>query len=136
MALPTQDTAPLKIRQLLEHSAGLPEDNPWGDQQLAASDADLDAWLQQGLPFSTPPDTRYEYSNYAFALLGRIVTKASGTPYEEYVRKGILTKLHMDSSTFRFSGVPSSKRAIGSSPMAPISRSRRWRKACLALPAA
>jgi CubicO group peptidase (beta-lactamase class C family) len=113
MTLPTRDTAPLKIRQLLSHSAGLPEDNPWGDQQLAASDADLDRWLQQGLPFSTPPDTRYEYSNYAFALLGRIVTKASGTPYEEYVRSRILAKLHMDSSTFRFSSVPSAKRAIG-----------------------
>jgi CubicO group peptidase (beta-lactamase class C family) len=113
MELPTQDTAPLKIRQLLSHSAGLPEDNPWGDQQLAASDADLDEWLQRGLPFSTPPDTRYEYSNYAFALLGRIVTKASGVPYDEYVRSRILAKLKMNSSTFRFSDVPPAQRAIG-----------------------
>ena len=113
MQLPTRDSAPIKIRQLLSHSAGFPEDNPWGDQQLAASDAELDAWLRQGLPFSTPPDTRYEYSNYAFALLGRIVTKASGTPYEEYVSNGILAKLHMNSSTFRFSNVPSAKRAVG-----------------------
>src|SRR5271169_1468923 len=111
--LPTRDSASIKIRQLLSHSAGFPEDNPWGDQQLAASDADLDRWLQQGLPFSTPPDTKYEYSNYAFALLGRIIAKASGTPYEEYVRNGILAKLHMDSSAFRFSSVPSAKRAIG-----------------------
>ena len=113
MELPTQDTAPLKIRQLLEHSAGLPEDNPWGDQQLSASDADLDGWLQRGLPFSTPPDTRYEYSNYAFALLGRIVTKASGVPYDEYVRSRILAKLKMNSSTFRFADVPAAQRAIG-----------------------
>ena len=113
MELPTRDTAPLRIRQILSHSAGLPEDNPWGDQQLAASDNDLTEWLRRGIPFSTPPGTRYEYSNYAFGLLGRIVTKASGVPYEKYVQTQILAKLHMDSSTFDFSQVPASSRAIG-----------------------
>src|SRR5271167_3086133 len=113
MNLPTRDSAPLRIRQLLSHSAGFPEDNPWGDQQLAATDAALDKWLQQGIPFSSPPDTRYEYSNFAFGLLGRIVTKASGVPYDEYVRNEILAKLGMNSSTFRFADVPPAKRAIG-----------------------
>jgi CubicO group peptidase (beta-lactamase class C family) len=98
MELPTRDTAPIRIRQLLSHSAGLPEDNPWGDQQLSASDADLTRWLRRGIPFSTPPDTRYEYSNYAFGLLGRIVAKASGMPYEKYIRAEILAPLHMDAS--------------------------------------
>ena len=32
-----------------------------GDQQLSATDAALDAWLRAGIPFSTPPGTRYEY---------------------------------------------------------------------------
>ena len=113
MELPTRDTAPLRIRNILSHSAGFPEDNPWGDQQLAASDADLTKWLQKGIPFSTAPGTRYEYSNYAFGLLGRIVTRASGVPYETYVRTQILAKLHMDNSTFEFSQVPASTRATG-----------------------
>ncbi len=113
MELPTRDAAPLRIRQLLSHSAGFPEDNPWGDQQLSASDKDLDQWLRRGIPFSTPPDTRYEYSNYAFGLLGRVVTKASGMPYEKYVRAEILSKLHMDSSTFEYSDVPAVDRAVG-----------------------
>ncbi|HEV3202587.1 MAG TPA: serine hydrolase domain-containing protein [Bryobacteraceae bacterium] len=113
MELPTRDTAPLRVRQLLSHSAGFPEDNPWGDQQLSASDSDLTEWLRRGIPFSTPPGTRYEYSNYAFGLLGRIVTKASGTPYEKYVRAEILSRLHMDASTFEFSQVPGANRAVG-----------------------
>ena len=113
MELPTRDAAPLRIRQLLSHSAGFPEDNPWGDQQLSASDKDLDQWLRRGIPFSTPPDTRYEYSNYAFGLLGRVVTKASGMRYETYVRAEILGKLHMDSSTFEYSDVPAANRAVG-----------------------
>src|SRR5450631_2411603 len=113
MELPTRDTAPLRIRQLLSHSAGFPEDNPWGDQQLAATDADLSKWLRRGIPFSTAPGTRYEYSNYAFGLLGRIVTKASGIPYEKYIRSEILAKLHMDSSKLEFSQVPPGNRAVG-----------------------
>ena len=73
MPMPTRDTGPIRIRHLLTHGAGFPEDNPWGDQQLGASDAELTAWLKQGIPFSTAPDTQYEYSNYGFGLLGRIV---------------------------------------------------------------
>src|SRR4029077_8274063 len=38
MERPTRDTPLLTIRQLLSHSAGLPEDNPWGDQQLSATE--------------------------------------------------------------------------------------------------
>lgn len=113
MDLPTRDTPPLRIRQLLSHSTGFPEDNPWGDQQLSATDATLDGWLRKGIPFSTPPGTRYEYSNYAFGLLGRVVTKASGMSYEKYMRKEILSKLHMDGTTFEFSDVPAASRAVG-----------------------
>lgn len=113
MELPTRDTPPLRIRHLLSHSAGFPEDNPWGDRQLSATDSKLDEWLAKGIPFSTPPGTRYEYSNYAFGLLGRVVTKASGIPYEKYMRQEILSKLHMDQTTFEFSDVPAARRAVG-----------------------
>jgi CubicO group peptidase (beta-lactamase class C family) len=113
MALPTRDTAPPTIRQLLSHSAGFPEDNPWGDQQLSASDADLTAWLERGIPFSTAPGTRYEYSNYAFGILGRIIARASGVPYERYVQDNILAQLQMHDSTFDYSSVPAQKRAAG-----------------------
>jgi CubicO group peptidase (beta-lactamase class C family) len=113
MPLPTRDSAPLRIRNLLSHSSGFPEDNPWGDQQLSASNEDLTRWLKLGIPFSTPPDTRYEYSNYAFGLLGRVVTRASGVPYDRYVQREILDKLGMSSSTFEFSSIPAAKRATG-----------------------
>ncbi len=113
MELPTRDTPPLRVRHLMSHSAGFPEDNPWGDQQLGETDATLDAWLRAGIPFSTPPGTGYEYSNYAFGLLGRIVSKASGLPYERYMREQILTPLGMTATTFEFAQVPSANRAIG-----------------------
>ena len=109
MELPTRDTPPLRIRQLLSHSAGFPEDNPWGDQQLSATDATLTEWLRQGIPFSTPPGTRYEYSNYAFGLLGRVVTKASGMPYEQYMRTEILSKLQHGRHHFRVRPSPAAE---------------------------
>ncbi len=111
--LPTRDSAPIKVRQLLSHNSGFPEDNPWADQQLAASDAEVTRWLKQGIPFSTPPGTRYEYSNYMWGLLGRIVTKASGVPYKTYVQQEILDPLHMDHSTLDFASVPAANRAVG-----------------------
>jgi CubicO group peptidase (beta-lactamase class C family) len=103
---PTTDTAPLRVRNLLTHGAGFPEDNPWGDRQLAIPDPILTRWLEQGLPFSTAPDTAYEYSNYGFALLGRIVEKASGVTYREYVERQILAPLGMQATTLEASTVP------------------------------
>jgi CubicO group peptidase (beta-lactamase class C family) len=113
MPLPTRDSAPLRVRNLMSHSGGFPEDNPWGDQQLSATEAALDSWLRAGIPFSTPPGTRYEYSNYAFGLLGRIVGRASGIGYERYMREQILAPLGMNATTFEFSQVPPASRAVG-----------------------
>jgi CubicO group peptidase (beta-lactamase class C family) len=110
---PTRDTAPLTVRQLLTHGGGFPEDNPWGDRQLAIPDAELSKWIDQGIPFSTTPDTSYEYSNYGFALLGRIVSKASGMPYDQYLQREILLPLGLKASSLEPSKAPSDKVASG-----------------------
>ena len=113
MQYPTRDADTIRVRHLLSHSAGFPEDNPWGDQQLGISDAELDAWLKKGIPFSTTPAMTYEYSNYGFALAGRVIQKASGRPYREYLEKEILAPLGMKSSTLEPSAVPADRRAVG-----------------------
>jgi CubicO group peptidase (beta-lactamase class C family) len=110
---PTSDSPRLTIRHLLTHSAGFPEDNPWGDQQLSESEAAFSRMLQQGIPFSNPPGVAYEYSNYGFAILGRIVSRVSGVPYDEYVSRTILQPLGMTSSTLHVSKVPRDRLAIG-----------------------
>lgn len=75
---PTADAAPLTIRNLLTHSAGFPEDNPWGDRQLAISDEQMLKMFRKGISFSNDPGIAYEYSNMGFAMLGYIIKKNYG----------------------------------------------------------
>jgi len=110
---PTSDARPITIRDLLTHSAGFPEDNPWGDQQLAATDAELAAMLTRGIPFSNTPGVAYEYSNLGFALLGRIVANVSGMTYDRYVTERIFHPLGMTSTYLQATAVPAARLAHG-----------------------
>jgi len=110
---PTTDSPRITIRHLLTHSEGFPEDNPWGDQQLAESEEQLSRMLRDGIPFSNAPGIAYEYSNYGFAILGRVVSRVSGKPYDEYVSQNILQPLGMTSTTLHPSKVAANRRAIG-----------------------
>lgn len=110
---PTTDSPRITVRDLLTHSAGFPEDNPWGDQQLAATDAELTRMIERGIPFSTSPSTGYEYSNFGFAILGRMVSNVSGIPYPRYVRERILRPLGMTSTTLQAADVAPRRLAHG-----------------------
>lgn len=110
---PTTDSPKITIRHLLSHAEGFPEDNPWGDQQLAVTDDEFTALLKSGIPFSNAPGIAYEYSNYGFAILGRIVTRVSGTPYADYVRTQILQPLGMSATTLEPAAVPADRLAHG-----------------------
>ena len=47
--------------------------------------------LSKPLPYR--PGTRYDYSNFGYCLLGRVIEEKSGMSYEEYVKSEILTPL-------------------------------------------
>lgn len=113
LAYPTSDAPRITIRHLLTHSEGFPEDNPWGDQQLKVSDAQMAKMMLGGIPFSNAPGVAYEYSNYGFAILGRIVTRASGMPYNDYLAAKILRPLGMSSTTMEPPKVAAERLAHG-----------------------
>ena len=113
LAYPTTDSPRLTIRHLLSHSAGFPEDNPWGDQQLNATDDAMGQMMRSGIPFSNPPGMAYEYSNFGFAILGRIVARVAGQPYATYLREQILNPLGMTSTTMEAAQVPANRFARG-----------------------
>jgi CubicO group peptidase (beta-lactamase class C family) len=110
---PTTDSPKITVRHLLTHSTGFPEDNPWGDQQLSISDDDLSRMVRGGIPFSNAPGLAYEYSNYGFMILGRIVSNVSKMPYADYVAANILRPIGMMSTTLEPSKVPPERLAHG-----------------------
>ena len=109
----TADSPVLTIRHLLTHSEGFPEDNPWGDRQLARSDAFLAAMAKAGIPFSNAPGVAFEYSNTGFALLGRVVANVSKMRYRDYVDANLLKPLGMTSTYWEASAVPPGRLAKG-----------------------
>ncbi len=110
---PTADAPVITIRHLMTHGAGFPEDNPWGDRQLADNDKDLMEFIGKQISFSNPPGIAYEYSNLGFALQGKIITKVSGIRYQDYIRRNILKPLGMKTATYEYAEVAPDKLAHG-----------------------
>ena len=73
LALPTRDSRPPTVRDLLTMSAGWPTDDPWADRSEAMTREELSSELTAGLTFDTAPGTAFDYSNLSYAVLGRIV---------------------------------------------------------------
>jgi CubicO group peptidase (beta-lactamase class C family) len=113
LAYPTGDSPRITIRHLLSHSEGFPEDNPWGDQQLAVTDDEMSAMMRRGIPFSNAPGLAYEYSNYGFAILGRIISRVGRVPYNDYLATHILKPLGMSSTTMEPRSAPAGLLAHG-----------------------
>jgi CubicO group peptidase (beta-lactamase class C family) len=109
----THDAPVITIRHLMSHSAGFPEDNPWGDRQLADSEKDLTDLINGKLSFSNVAGVEYEYSNLGFAMLGYIIHKVSGLSYDEYIQKNILNPLGMNQTTYEYTVIPKDKFAFG-----------------------
>ncbi len=109
----TRDATPVTIKNLLTHTAGYPEDNPWGDRQLAVSDDELLALYKKGVSFSNNPGLKYEYSNLGFATLGYIIKKVSGKTYQDYITQYILNPLGMTHTYWEYTKVPMAKLALG-----------------------
>ncbi len=110
---PTADAPHITIRHLMTHGAGFPEDNPWGDRQLADSEKDLMEFIGKQISFSNPPGIAFEYSNLGFALQGKIITKVSGMRYQDYIKKNILDPLGMKTTTYEYGDVAADKLAHG-----------------------
>ena len=109
----TKDAPPITIRNLLTHTAGFPEDNPWGDRQLANTDQQLIDLYKKGISFSNDPALGYEYSNLGFATLGYIIKKVTGLSYQQYITQTILKPLGMNHTWYEYSKVPKELLAHG-----------------------
>lgn len=110
---PTSDSPRIRIRDLLSHVAGLVTDDPWGDRQQSLTEEQFTRMLGEGFPFTRAPQTRHEYSNTGYAILGRIITAAAGKAYEQYITDEILAPLGMHRTGYDVFGSPAGERALG-----------------------
>lgn len=109
----TKDAPTITIRDLMTHSAGFPQDDPWADRQLADTEEELLDVIKKGLHFSNVPGLRYEYSNLGFTMLGYIIHKVSGKPYSTYIKENIWQPLGMSQAEWEFNKVPAFQLAKG-----------------------
>ena len=100
LAPPSPDSPRVSLRHLLTMTAGFPSDDPWGDRQQGLPLAEFSAFLAGGLSFAWAPGTQFEYSNLGYAILGRVITAATGRPYPEFVRDRLFRPLGLTSSGF------------------------------------
>lgn len=112
----TSDATHITIENLLTMTAGFPEDNPWGDRQLDETDQMLRDLLQANPSFSNPPSFSFEYSNTGYAILGLIISKVTGMPYQKYIDQNILSALQMKDTYWEFEDIPEERLVIGYNP--------------------
>jgi CubicO group peptidase (beta-lactamase class C family) len=110
---PTTDSPKIRVRDLLSHAAGFVTDDPWGDRQLDMSEADFTRFVAAGVPFSRAPGMAFEYSNFGYALVGRLVTNTAHRNYADYVTQNLLQPLGMSASTYDIARIPVKNRALG-----------------------
>jgi D-alanyl-D-alanine carboxypeptidase len=84
----------ITIRQLLNHSSGIPSDYGFSEAPLARAKR----IARQGVLFE--PGTSSAYSNSDFVLLGLIVEKVTGRPLDQVVTNRIIHRLHLRSTSY------------------------------------
>jgi CubicO group peptidase (beta-lactamase class C family) len=84
----------IRIKHLLTHTGGGWQ-NDRSDpmfQNEAMNHHQLIAWTLKNAPLQYPPGEHYAYSNFGFCVLGRVIEKLTGVPYEQHVREAVLKR--------------------------------------------
>ncbi|GAC1387590.1 MAG: hypothetical protein NVSMB31_00140 [Vulcanimicrobiaceae bacterium] len=86
--------ASITVRELLTQTSGIPDYVP-----AAQSPSEILHALQESdLHFK--PGERWEYSNSNYLLLGLIIERISGMPYEAFIRSHLILPLHLGATSY------------------------------------
>jgi CubicO group peptidase (beta-lactamase class C family) len=108
---PTGEHPPITLRQMMNHSSGLPRLGRFDYTTHAPTEQEALASLQ-GLPLNATPGTSSEYSNFALCLAGVVVQRVAGTSYHDAVKTRIFEPLGMKAG-FAPDDFPSGRVATG-----------------------
>ncbi|MBK6853593.1 MAG: beta-lactamase family protein [Burkholderiales bacterium] len=93
------DAPAITVRQLMTHHAGLPRDRLGGMWGSSVGDfRDITGALADEAA-EAPAGAVFDYSNVGLTLLGVVVERAGGEPFEAQVQRRLLTPLGMDGAT-------------------------------------
>jgi len=109
----------ISIKQVLSHSAGIPNPIPLGWINLSNTKITFDrdqffkGILSKYNKTKSRPNEKYVYSNLGYVLLGQIIEKVSGIKYEEYIQNNIIKALGISETEMGFEIQDPHKQAIG-----------------------
>jgi CubicO group peptidase (beta-lactamase class C family) len=106
----------VSVKDLLCHQSGLKNPLPLKWIHLATEgEFDYDTWINQIITknqkLKKSPGIKFAYSNIGYLLLGEIIEKVSGVPYERYIQKEIVE--HIPNINYLGFKIPDSNYAIG-----------------------
>lgn len=113
LPLATTDSTPPTLRQLLSMNSGYPEDDPWADRLESLTDSEYTALIGEPKSFSRASGAAFEYSNFGFTLLGRVIQNATGRSFRDVVSERIIGPLGMTSTTWSDEGADPARVATG-----------------------
>ena len=91
------------VRQLLNHTSGIPSYTASARWRARVADhlaPDSVLAFVASDTFDFAPGTRYRYNNTGYFLLGRILERVTGTPYDRYVAERFFRPLGMRSASY------------------------------------
>ena len=98
----------ITIRQLLNHTSGLGDvrDYEWESPRYEVNAAEdyVKSLTKERLQFT--PGTDWAYSNLAFDMMGDVIAKVSGMPFETFIKRNIFAPLDMENSSFIYPEIP------------------------------
>lgn len=101
-----QATHPVRVRHLLDHTAGLDDIRLWQlfSAQATADTPLLDAFRRDPsvLVIRTRPGSRFSYSNMGYTLAAMVIEAITHERYETWLDRELLRPLGMRDSTFGF----------------------------------
>jgi CubicO group peptidase (beta-lactamase class C family) len=105
--------AKIRLKHLLSHTAGgwQNDDSDPMFRNTAMSHRELIGWAIDELPLANAPGERYAYSNFGYCVVGRIIEKVTGKPYEQHVGEAVLARCGV--KDMRISGDTRAERARG-----------------------
>ena len=105
------------IEQLLSHTSGIYNYTNNGafmqTEAVKPTSQEKIFALFKDKPLEFEPGSQFNYSNSNYILLGYIIEKVTGKPYEKAMREMIFTPLHMNNSGFNFAALSSPDKATG-----------------------